>query len=121
MALLKNNDKCRTFHGTFYPSLIGRRTNAKLYTVEKVKSPRGKSQTMKQPHSFMVLPGQTAEVDDVALHLPQVKAARKSGWLSVVEQTPASTPAAAAKKPEAMTAALSEPTTEESASRKRGR
>ena len=122
MVPLKNKSSHQTFHGTFYPSEVGRRTSDKLYDVQKVRSAKWKRATVKQPHSFMLLPGETKLVHPAALHLSQVKAARKSGWLEVVE---VSAPAAKAKPApkEKAPVTLSEPVTEasEGTSRKRGR
>lgn len=83
MVTLKNTG-LETFIATYYTSICGRRSGAKLYSVRKVRSPRGKIVGVKQPHSFSIVPGEQASVHDVALHLPQVKSARKSGWLEVV-------------------------------------
>ena len=91
MPTLRNTSRVNTFIATYYPALVGKhKAGQKLYAVSKVRSPSGKVVGLKQPHSFEILPGAAVTVDPVALHLPQVKAARKSGWLKVEEAKAAS-------------------------------
>jgi hypothetical protein len=100
---LKNTSRSQTFIATYYHEIVGRRSNDKLYTVERRRSANGKVVAMKQPHSFSILPGQEAEVHEVALHLPQVRAACKKGWLEKrkAKAETASTKAAAPAAPAA--------------------
>ena len=86
MVILKNAG-LETFTATYYPSICGRRCKDRLYAVRKMRSPQGKLIGVKQPYSFTILPGQAVEVHDVALHLPQVKAARKKGRLELLERS----------------------------------
>jgi hypothetical protein len=104
MVTLENTSRNRSFIATLYPDIVGRRSEGrKLYAVCKVRSPSGKVVGQKQPFSFEILPGKTAAVDPAALHLPQVKAARKSGWLVLVAAPPVE---AKASKPASTTPAL---------------
>jgi len=92
---LRNTER-RTFCATYYPSVVGRRCKDRLYDVKRARSASGKLIGIKQPHSFSILPLESAEVHAVALHLPQVKAARKAGWLVLEKKKVAAPPAASA-------------------------
>lgn len=92
MSVILKNTRHQAFYATYYTEVTGRRTTDRLYDVRKVRSPAGKIVSEKQPHSFMVPALEQETVHDVALHLPQVKAALKSGWLVKVEAKAAAAP-----------------------------
>ena len=97
MAIILKNTRYDRFDGTYYPDVIGRRSSERLYSVRRVRSPNGKMLSEKQPHSFMVPAKGQMTVHEAALHLPQVKAALKSGWL-VREAVPVAAPPSAAAR-----------------------
>lgn len=95
MIALRNTHKYLPFTATFYPEIAGKKTGDQLYEVKLIKSRKGKTISVKEPHSFQIQPQQVELVHDAAAHMPQVKAAIKQGWLVVVPQGTKAAPAKA--------------------------
>lgn len=90
-VLLRNNWR-QPFIATMYHDIACRRAQRCLCKVTRGVSPAGKPVAVRWPASFQIDGKSIISVDEAALHLPQVKSALKSGWLSKEEQPKAMLP-----------------------------
>jgi hypothetical protein len=112
------NKSKKPYHITLYPSIAGRRSSGKHYEIRKVRSASGKLMGEKQPHSYSIMPGKATSLPAVALHMPQVKAAMKSGDLKRLELAEAKP---AKRKAEAKESSAHQESAKPSKSRKQAR
>ena len=75
------NTRRQPFLATVYHHIVCRRTQVCSCQVQHVVGPKGKRVARKNPDSFQVNALSELKVDARVRHLPQVKAALKSGWL----------------------------------------
>lgn len=82
------NTRRQPFLATMYHDIVCRRRQACSCQVVHISGPRGKRMSLKSPASFQVDALSALRVDAAVMHLPQVKAAVKSGWLERVQSRP---------------------------------
>jgi hypothetical protein len=100
-VILKNTER-RTFVASMYHEIFCRRAGKCACSVRRMTGPKGKAVSVKSPASFHVFAKEESRALPMeVLHLPQVKAARASGWLKVVESKEAPKPVKAVVTPEA--------------------
>lgn len=83
------NNKHKTFFGNLYHDVVCRRVGACSCRKVKVRSAQGKVVTRKDPAGLHVFPkAESKALPGEVLHVPEVRAAVKGGWLSVKRQQP---------------------------------
>jgi hypothetical protein len=83
-VIIKNN-KRQPFLAVMYHDVVCRRRGSCSCAISSMVSPQGKRISMKNPASFQIDALSEKKLEMVVMHLPMVKSALKSGWLSRVD------------------------------------